>query len=188
MESPSIVVLIDKNTKKQKRVPVRQFREEYGVFNPKFINKTDNKNNSPIAYYSSANPVVKENDSYFNFIFKDDRPQRMTGIINAIQDQIKIEEKAKFNRESDVAMMFNGIQHNFIGFIAKKGKFSDFISNVIIFIDWLGEKTNFKEHKSNTLEKCDNHTVVIVYTKNKAKSFFIHVLKSLILKYPNGGK
>ncbi len=113
----------------------------------------------------------------------------MSGIISAIQEQIKKDDQEKRRKESDVTLIYNDIQKRFNGFITKSGWFSDKISTAIVFIDWLGEEGRFKDYKETTLEKQQGYNVVIVHTSNKAKSFFINILKMPILKYSTtGGK
>lgn len=77
----------------------------------------------------------------------------------------------------------------FNGLMVKADWFSDIISNLIIFIDWIGNDLQLKDYKEKTFEKNKDYNIVIIYTSNKIKSFFINLLKPLILKYPkNGGK
>ena len=174
------------------KVSIKDFGSRYRTFNPRHLLDLVPTvgSPSPIATtFYSANPVVAEKPSYLNNLFKDDRPTRMTGIISAIQEQMKKDEFAAGKRESDVSMTYNAIQTKFNGFIAKSGWFAEKVSSVIIFIDWLGEECRFKDYKESTFEKNKDYNVVIVYTRNKVKSFFINLLKWPILKYStNGGK
>ena len=192
---PTLVILKSQKIKNVrqiiKKVTPSELASQFKTFNVQnVILDTENPTSAPqsINFYT-ANPVVAEKPSYLNNLFKDDRPTRMSGIIAAIQEQIKKDTQEKNRRESDVSMIYKDIQDRFNGFITKSGWFSDKLSSAIVFIDWLGEECRFKEYKESTFEKKQDYNVVIVYTRNKTKSFFINLLKMPILKYSTtGGK
>ncbi len=192
---PTLVILKSQKVKniKQivKKVTMQELSSQFKTFYTKHIIAEDENPTSaplPISFYS-ANPVIKEKPSYLNKVFQDERPTRMSGIIEAIQEQIKKEAVQSERREGNLGMTYTAIQKHFNGFIAKNGWFSEKISDIIVFIDWIGEECKFSEYKETAVEKSSDYNVVIVYTKNKAKNLFINVLKRFILKYPkNGGK
>lgn len=174
------------------KVSMKDLTSRFKTFHSKemlgIMDSEPNTSPLPVTFYSEKTPP-KEKESPYNNIFQDQKPTPMAGIIAAIQEQIKKEALEKNRRESNLTMTYNSIQNKFNGFIARSGWFSEKISSAIIFIDWLGEECDFEQYKKTSLEKNKDYNVVIVYNRNKAKSLFINVLKSLILKYPkNGGK
>lgn len=191
VHEPSGVILRGEKSKTYK-VSIKDLNSKYKTFHSRemlgSIDSEAHRSPIPVAFYT-ANPEVVEKPSYLNNIFPDERPTRMSGIIAAIQEQIKKDEREKNRKESDISLIYNDIQNRFNGFITRSGWFSDKLSTAIIFIDWLGEECRFKEYKATTFEKKQDYNVVIVYTSNKAKSFFINLLKTPILKYSTtGGK
>ncbi len=193
LESPVALILKNEKSKKQKKMSLSYFYNNYKVFNVRNLNAEASRVGSIGIQTLGSGPVVKENDSYLNHLFNDGENARkspLTPIIEAIKKQIKEESRVK--KETDVTLIFDAIHQHFNGFIARNGRFADSVADLIIFIDWLGLPMKFKDYKKEVFEADTTHNVVVINTKSKIKTFFIRVLKRIIVKYPkykpNGGK
>lgn len=133
--------------------------------------------------YHAKNPVTVENESVYNTLWPKEN-RNLTGVIGSIKEAIEKEEEKALHRDSDLTMIYDNIQDKFNAFLARTGFFYNMLGQAIVVIDWVGSGHKFHQFYNDAFDADKEYNIIVVSTRNKAKAFFINVLRSVVAKYP----